>query len=403
MKLPVHRWVRFSAGFSAEWVARVIRDCGLGNDSLVFDPFAGSGTTILAGESVGIRALGIEAHPFVVRVGRAKLGWHSDVGAFHRLSQEIISLAAGGQTPEHHDYPRLIHQCYPPGILRDLDSLRWACEMKADGGLASELCWLALTSILRVCSPVGTSQMELIQPKKRKQNTARPFEAFRGQVSLMCQDMAYAQSAGWQPNGAEVIGDARTCTSVPDCGVDLVITSPPYANNFDYADATRLEMSFWGEVTGWSDLQETVRKHLMRSCVQHVSAEGLQLGRILSARELTAIGTEMEPVCRDLENQRGLHGGKKNYHLMVAAYFLDMSKVWTALRRVCRPGSRVCFVIGDSAPYGVYVPVIEWTGQLALAAGFAAFAFERTRERNVKWQNRKHRVPLCEGRLWVSG
>jgi hypothetical protein len=25
------------------------------------------------------------------------------------------------------------------------------------------------------------------------------------------------------------------------------------------------------------------------------------------------------------------------------------------------------------------------------------------RDRNVKWENRKHRVPLVEGRLWVEG
>jgi hypothetical protein len=65
--------------------------------------------------------------------------------------------------------------------------------------------------------------------------------------------------------------------------------------------------------------------------------------------------------------------------------------------------SEVCFVIGDSAPYGVYVPVIEWFGKLALAAGFESWSFEKLRDRNIKWKNRKHRVPLCEGHLWVRG
>ena len=40
---------------------------------------------------------------------------------------------------------------------------------------------------------------------------------------------------------------------------------------------------------------------------------------------------------------------------------------------------------------------------LAIAAGFKSFTFEKTRDRNVKWKNRKHRVPLQEGRLWVEG
>jgi hypothetical protein len=88
---------------------------------------------------------------------------------------------------------------------------------------------------------------------------------------------------------------------------------------------------------------------------------------------------------------------------MVAAYFKDMAEVWLALRRVAAKGALVCFVVGDSAPYGVYVPVDRWLGELAVAAGFKSYDFEKTRERNTKWKNRKHRVPLQEGRLWVRG
>jgi hypothetical protein len=108
-------------------------------------------------------------------------------------------------------------------------------------------------------------------------------------------------------------------------------------------------------------------------------------------------------VCRELSSVRLDHGGKKTYNNMVACYFLDLAQTWMALRRVCASPSEVCFVIGDSAPYGVYVPVIEWLGKLAEAAGFAGPRFEKLRDRNVKWKNRKHRVPLCEGHLWLQG
>jgi hypothetical protein len=118
---------------------------------------------------------------------------------------------------------------------------------------------------------------------------------------------------------------------------------------------------------------------------------------------VSPIRDDLVRVCRQLEAERHNHGGKKTYHLMIAAYFLDMAATWQTLRRVCRRPSSVCFVIGDSAPYGVYVPVMEWNGALALAAGFTSFTFEKTRDRNVKWKNRKHRVPLCEGRLRVEG
>ena len=53
-------------------------------------------------------------------------------------------------------------------------------------------------------------------------------------------------------------------------------------------------------------------------------------------------------------------------------------------------------------PYGIYVPVDKWIGKLAVSAGFSSFSFEKTRERNVKWKNRKHDVPLKEGLLWIT-
>ena len=43
-------------------------------------------------------------------------------------------------------------------------------------------------------------------------------------------------------------------------------------------------------------------------------------------------------------------------------------------------------------------------GELAcLASGFKSFTFRKTRDRNIKWKNRKHTVPLHEGHLLVEG
>jgi hypothetical protein len=92
---------------------------------------------------------------------------------------------------------------------------------------------------------------------------------------------------------------------------------------------------------------------------------------------------------------------EKNYHLMIAAYFYDLARVFKALSKMTSPACKMCFVIGDSAPYGIYIPVDEWLGELAISAGFRSYRFEKLRDRNVKWRNRKHTVPLKEGRLWI--
>jgi hypothetical protein len=222
-------------------------------------------------------------------------------------------------------------------------------------------------------------------------------------ATLVREDMKWRQAQELGPKSTIYQDDARECSCIADGWAELVVTSPPYANNYDYADATRLEMTFLGEIEGWGCLQRAVRKHLIRSCTQHIASVGKETKAILDAPSLDPIKKEISEVCAKLALEKQKHGGKKPYDAMIAAYFKDMASVWKALRRVTAKGALVCFVVGDSAPYGVYVPVERWLGELALAVGFKSFDFEKTRDRNIKWKNRKHRVPLHEGRLWVEG
>jgi hypothetical protein len=162
-------------------------------------------------------------------------------------------------------------------------------------------------------------------------------------------------------------------------------------------------MTFLGEINGWGDLQSAIRTHLVRSCTQHVGPVAGGTAEVLKDPVLTPIAAELSATVGRLKAEKENHGGKKQYYAMVAHYFLDLACVWQALRRATRPGGRACFVVGDSAPYGIHVPVDRWLGELAVAAGFKSFRFEKLRDRNTKWLNRKHRVPLQEGRLWVEG
>lgn len=401
MRLPVHRWIRFSAGFSGAWAQHLIQDAASNGHTRVFDPFAGSGTTLIAAEDAGVQAYGVEAHPFVYRLAQAKLARRSNIEAFREMAK-AIRASASRRKPEVLHYAKLIRACYTDEALGELDCLRAAVESMDDGSDAARLAWLTLVGILRRCSHAGTAQWQYILPKKSKKAPAPPFRAFDELSRIVLADMA-ASSDEAAPHAQLLRSDARDCLGVPDNFANLVVTSPPYPNNYDYADATRLEMCFLQEIKEWSDLQWTVRRHLVRSCTQHVPERVINLHAVLSDPSLEPISEEISQVCERLAKVRLTKGGKKTYHLMVACYFLDLAQVWTALRRVCDTPSRVCFVVGDSAPYGVYVPVIDWLGRLAIAAGFKGFRFDRTRDRNVKWKNRKHRVPLCEGRLWVEG
>ncbi len=400
MKLPIHKWFRYSAGFSGAWVRDLINEKEASN---VLDPFAGSGTVSLESEFAGVQSFGVESHPFVNRIAGAKLNWKSNPESFKETARTLLEIAKGKHIPDK-EYPALIAKCYPPAVISKLEALKLAWRELESELEHIELLWLLITSILRKTSPVGTASWQYVLPNKSKGKVIDPFQAFEEKMYEMVSDMRNMQRKYPKATASTIlVEDARNMKSVPDDWCDLVITSPPYANNYDYADATRLEMTFWGEIDGWGDLHQKVRSNLIVSCSQHAVKEKLQIGKYLDSKELESIKGEIVEVYQNLSEIRLTKGGKKNYHLMVLAYFHDLSQVFKELRRVTKKGCELCFVIGDSAPYGVYVPVDKWLGELALAAGFNSFNFEKLRDRNTKWKNRKHRVPLHEGRLWING
>ena len=78
MSLPIHRWFRYTAGFSAQWVEETVRKYlskSVHNDNFrVLDPFAGSGTTLLACDKLGIISYGYESHPLIYEIAAGKQG-----------------------------------------------------------------------------------------------------------------------------------------------------------------------------------------------------------------------------------------------------------------------------------------------------------------------------------------
>ncbi|MGC1850969.1 MAG: DNA methyltransferase [Solirubrobacterales bacterium] len=396
MTLPIHRWFRYSAGFSAAWAETVIQEAQQDGPVVVLDPFMGSGTTLLAAQAQGANAIGFETHPLVRRISEAKLAWDQSADEFECRATAVLerSVPRVWTNP-----PALLAKIYPPATLATLLGLRHAIEELREEDEIDDLLWLALIAVLRPCSPVGTAQWQYVLPKKSKAKTAEPVAAFSAQVRVMTQDMRETP-----PSIADIrvlSSDARAATDVDTNSIDLVLTSPPYPNNYDYADATRIEMTFLGEIKRWADLQATVRRHLVRSCSQHMA--GYEATEALEAPEVAPIRNELIAVYERLATERENRSGRKAYHSMVAAYFHDLARTWVSLRRVCRSGSVTHFVVGDSAPYAVHVPVERWLGELALGAGFASWEFEKLRDRNTKWKNRKHRVPLQEGILTVLG
>ena len=402
MKLPIHRWYRYTAGFSGAWVGHLIEQEKTFGRHNIIDPFAGSGTVMVESMIHGVESFGVESHPYVFNIAQAKLQWKDHDAEELRGACIKVLDKAQKMVVDKEDYPELIAKCFPVPTLKKLEALKRAYE-EIEEKNTRNFVWFIITSILRSTSPVGTAQWQYIQPNKTKANVLDPFEAYRRKVLEIFSDIRQLRGVFGKSSNSEILQeDARDIHGIPDGWGDLVITSPPYANNYDYADAMRLEMLFWNDISSWKDLQENVSVKLVRACTQHVSALKDAAQEYVQSSLLSPIREELEQKFTMLQSVRENHGGKKNYHRMVAAYFYDMAQVLRSLYRVTNRNAKMCLVIGDSAPYGVYIPVDEWLGKLAQASGFNDYSFEKLRDRNIKWKNRKHRVPLKEGRLWIN-
>ena len=75
-ELPVHRWVPWIAGFSAQFVddclAKYLPDNGK-SDYWVLDPFAGVGTTPVQAYTRGFNVVGFEINPYAALASKVKL------------------------------------------------------------------------------------------------------------------------------------------------------------------------------------------------------------------------------------------------------------------------------------------------------------------------------------------
>ena len=346
LALPVHRWFRYSAGFAAQWAEQVLQDWGIGRKHIVLDPFAGSGTVSVVCDTLGIPSVGIEAHPVVARISKAKLLWSTPIDQFDDFAAQVLKSASRHRS-KGLSYPSLIHRSFDDGALAVLDGLKASWLSLQDKSPESELVWLALTAILRPASKAGTAQWQYILPNKTKKKVLPPTLAFQRQVEVMKSDMRWIQTRARSSVAEVILGDART---IPDSllnRIDAVITSPPYANNYDYADALRFEMTFWGDINGWGDIHDSVRKYLIVSSSQHSSRERLKMEVLLNDDAVVPIKSELRHVVETLAVVREDHGGKKHYHTMIAAYCRDISLVLRQLRGACKDGARMCWVIGE--------------------------------------------------------
>lgn len=389
------RWFRYPAGFASDYVGYILDEVGATSGTVV-DCFSGSGVTGTAARQRGLGYQGIEAHPAIAELSALKVTPSTDADSLLRAGSRLLDqpqtvVDAAGET-------ELVRRSFTPEVLGTLLSLRAAIvSMPADDPNVSYLKW-ALLATLRDVAGVKVGWPYQRPGVARTPRYSDVQARFRLRFSQMAEDLRSAKE--WPDGPATVvIGDARDERSWKafEEPAAFCVSSPPYLNNFDYADATRLELYFWKEVTTWSEMVNVVRADMLTATTQQ-SSVGRKAAALTDLRTRSGL-SDIVSVVEELEDLRRLREGRtKEYDQAVPAYFLGIIQVLEHLRAGLRHGSKCAWLIGDSAPYGVYIDTPKLIGKCAETVGFHVTEDRLLRVRGNRWKSNadRHQIELSE-------
>jgi len=348
---PIHRWYVFPHSFTSELVHALIDEWGLSSGDHILDPFAGAGTTLVAAKEKGVPATGYDLSPLAALTARVKIADYREArlrDLWAVLRRRVNPSRWNGAS---RDYPALVATALPGKLLGAFDAMD-----RAIGGLDAsdeerDFFRLALLSTIPKHSRAVADGGWLSWVQRRTPVT-RLLPDFKGQVDLMLEDVGAARArrgGHWRAHEADarVLPDARATYSA-------VITSPPYPNRHDYTRVFGVELMF-----GFLDWEQT-RQLRYQSFHSHPESH---------PERPAAIGyTRPRRLARAVSRIRKLEKDPR-VSAMLDGYFLDLYLVLREVRRVCKRGAKVAFVVGNAQYRGVPIIVDELTAEVGQQAG----------------------------------
>ncbi|HFD38757.1 MAG TPA: hypothetical protein ENJ31_02740 [Anaerolineae bacterium] len=366
-KAPVHRWFPYKEGFSYQLVDRMLHEFGADPARhRVFDPFVGCGTTLLVAQQKGFGGWGIDVLPVAVFVSRVKLRTTEQYD-LDRLAAEIERLGRTPFRPPSSGAPqdvRIIRLAYDPETLEKILFFREQIQQVEDVAIR-EFLLLGLMAVLEKVSYTSKDGQYLRLKRDRQIPSVR--QTLLIQLKMMFDDLigdrVQLGLPGLAQRHADSIGersiyvakaDARSFCEAFDDYADVVVTSPPYLNRYDYSRIYSLELCLHF-VRGFDELKQ-VRHSLLRSHIESRQAPTDQVHHPALTEVLHNLAGQ------DLNNPR--------IPIMIKGYFEDMNLALQQLAQVCRPGARVALVVANARFHGELIPVDLLLSELAVNAGF---------------------------------
>jgi len=323
---PIHRWFYYKEGYSPEIVEYVLdmeRTCCEGG--VLLDPFCGTGTSLLVAKENGLFGIGVDASELAVFVSQVKCANYerSDLNEVEGFLRTLLKHKKEPSIKWNFELfnPAL---AFPRRNLNEILRIREAITECDCGENAKALLLLALISILPQCSIVIKDGGVL---KIDKEKSAMPVkEAFKRKLRQMIKDIESTPIHGKETR--IILGDARALP-LENESCDVIVTSPPYLNNIDYSKVYGLELSL---LTLDEETTKSARERLLSSFIKK------RTEKIGYLPEVGDVGIRI-PV--------------------VGAYFADMEKSLSEMKRVLKKDCGAYVIVSNSVIFGEHVLVDE--------------------------------------------
>ena len=396
----LHSWIKYREGFSANLVDILIRKFGIEPGDTILDPFAGSCTTLLVAEMRSINAVGIELLP------HCHLAWDAKSRAFDyvldelNFVREIVETSYPPDTTRKFKHLTITETAFPKeietGLMRYTEWFK-VLNISED---TKTLCRLVLTSILEEISFTRKDGQYLRwdsragKIKEHNQNRVekgkQPIkgihkgklpnvkDAFLKKLNKIIADISELQKVRPLPSYQRLI-KGNTLFELPKLAGNQfagVITSPPYANRYDYTRTYALELAYLEVDEEIFDFRQnqlscTVENRSKLGELEKFYDEIGEIERFKLITEIIQSNKAFAEVNGALAKRSELGEiNNKGVLPMINQYFTELTFVFAELYRVCHPGAHIAFVNDNVRYAGEIIPVDLLSTNLAEQVGF---------------------------------
>ncbi|MYB33564.1 MAG: site-specific DNA-methyltransferase, partial [Gammaproteobacteria bacterium] len=243
--LPGLRWMKYKEGFSKALVERFLEEK---SPSDLLDPFSGLGTAPLVASGQGVNATGIEIMPVGVlaATGISHAANGLDKKEFHAMRTDLLRwVSCRKKAGLSYRFPHvgITEKAFPEKTEQDIAKAREFIEQIEDSPMRDMLN-LACMSILESVS-FTRKDGQYLRWDYRSGRALRSHvdlgeiqdftDALENRLREMEDDIEEVKDTFGNRYPQLLSGSClELLRGLPDASVDLIVTSPPYANRYDY-------------------------------------------------------------------------------------------------------------------------------------------------------------------------